>query len=85
MKNTLTKNIKEGDEVIVKIHYSAIATLCMRWVYYDRPCNLYIKPSKKNHELIGICFKIENEVCLYFLNQILKDIDNSEVFIKGTN
>ena len=36
----MEKSCKKGDNVIVKIHYSAISTACMRWVYYDRPCDL---------------------------------------------
>ena len=53
----MEKSCKKGDNVIVKIHYSAISTACMRWVYYDRPCDLQIKRSTKNDEFIGICFK----------------------------
>ena len=43
----MEKSCKKGDNVIVKIHYSAISTACMRWVYYDRPCDLQIKRSTK--------------------------------------
>lgn len=46
----MEKSCKKGDNVIVKIHYSAISTACMRWVYYDRPCDLQIKRSTKNDE-----------------------------------
>jgi hypothetical protein len=68
----MEKSCKKGDNVIVKIHYSAISTACMRWVYYDRPCDLQIKRSTKNDEFIGICFKVENEASVYFLNAILR-------------
>lgn len=77
----MEKSCKQGDNVVIKMHYSAISTVCMRWVYYDRPCNLQIKRSTKNVELIGICFKIENEACVYLLNAILRDIQKSECFI----
>ncbi len=53
----------------------------MRWVYYDRPCDLQIKRSTKNDEFIGICFKVENEASVYFLNAILRDIQDSECYI----
>lgn len=77
----MEKSCKKGDNVIVKIHYSAISTSCMRWVYYDRPCDLQIKRSTKNDEFIGICFKVENEASVYFLNAILRDIQDSECYI----
>lgn len=77
----MEKSCKKGDNVIVKIHYSTISTACMRWVYYDRPCDLQIKRSTKNDEFIGICFKVENEASVYFLNAILRDIQDSECYI----
>lgn len=77
----MEKSCKKGDNVIVKIHYSDISTACMRWVYYDRPCDLQIKRSTKNDEFIGICFKVENEASVYFLNAILRDIQDSECYI----
>lgn len=85
-KNDFYKDkINQGDNIIVKIHYSAISTVCVRWVYYDRPCDLQIKRSAKNYEYIGICFKIENESCLYFLNAVLTDIKGSEFFVNYNN
>lgn len=63
----MEKSCKKGDNVIVKIHYSAISTACMRWVYYD--------------QFIGICFKVEDEASVYFLNAILRDIQDSECYI----
>lgn len=77
----MEKSCKKSDNVIVKIHYSAISTACMRWVYYDRPCDLQIKRSTKNDEFIGICFKVEDEASVYFLNAILRDIQDSECYI----
>lgn len=73
----MEKSCKKGDNVIVKIHYSAISTACMRWVYYDRPCDLQIKRSTKNDEF----FKVEDEASVYFLNAILRDIQDSECYI----
>lgn len=70
----MEKSCKKGDNVIVKIHYSAISTACMRWVYYDRPCDLQIKRSTKNDEF-------EDEASVYFLNAILRDIQDSECYI----
>ena len=50
-------------------------------LHYDRPCDLQIKRSTKNDEFIGICFKVENEASVYFLNAILRDIQDSECYI----
>lgn len=78
----MEKSCKKGDNVIVKIHYSAISTACMRWVYYDRPCDLQIKRSTKNDEFIGICFKVENEASVYFFKRNIKRYTRFRVLYK---
>lgn len=62
----MEKSCKKGDNVIVKIHYSAISTACMRWVYYDRPCDLQIKRSTKNDNLLAFALKLKMKPAFIF-------------------
>ena len=75
-------NLKINSEIVIKMHYSAINVVGMRWIYYDRPCNFEIQRSKKNQELIGVKLKISNEATFYFINCLLDEIKDSELFVR---
>lgn len=67
-------NLFKPRRVAAKVHYSAINQFMFVWIKHSRPCDLSVKRSKQNPELLGICFDIENNDTLDMIRELNRDL-----------
>ncbi|MCD7926666.1 MAG: hypothetical protein LUI85_19095 [Bacteroides sp.] len=53
----------------VQLDDSLMAEFLSYWIIYNKPCVLTIKPSDKSSGVVGICFTVDNNNTLEFMEK----------------